>query len=173
MSVLIALSLLTAASAASPAIDPLLPAQSGEMQCYAPDEARKTCRSLAFYDKRDASSYDNRAIVLVSTAGPVVLETVTQVIIEAGAVCGAIRPEDIQKGKLTISGRVLPADQAAPVLSRIADAMQPIMGKQICTTYVHDTGVLIAHATINGVAQPDMDQTVKWVKPSDGYTVAP
>lgn len=173
MFVFAALSLLTAASAASPAIDPLLPAQSGEMQCYEPDEARKTCRSLASYDKRDASSYDNRAIVLISPSEPVVLETVTPVTIQAGAVCGAIRPEDIQNGKLTISGRVLSADQAAPVLSRIADAMKPIMGKRICTTYVHEKDALIAHATINGVAQPDMDQTVKWVKPSDGYSVAP
>ncbi len=165
--------MLTAASAVSPAIDPLLPAQSGEIQCYAPDEARKTCRSLAFYEKRDASSYDNRAIVLISPAEPVVLETVTPVVIQAGAVCGAIRLEDIQKGKLTISGRDLPADQATSALSHIADAMQPIMGKRICTTYVSEKGALVAHVTINSVDQPDMKQTVKWVKPSDGYTVAP
>jgi hypothetical protein len=167
------LSLVTATSALPAAIDPLGPARHGEAQCYAPDRTRKTCRSLAYYDARATSSYDNRAIVLVSTEGPVTLETITPVVVRAGAVCGAIRVNDIQSGKLIVSGRQLTVDEARPLLGRLAEAMTPIIDKEICTTYVPKDGALVAHATVDGTPRPDMDQLVEWVKPSDGYIVGP
>lgn len=106
------LSLIAATGTLPAAADPLMPARHGEAQCYTPDQARKTCRSLAYYDARSTLSYDNRAVVLISAAEPVTLETVTPVVVRAGAVCGAIRADDVQSGKLIVSGRQLTADEA-------------------------------------------------------------
>jgi hypothetical protein len=51
--------------------------------------------------------------------------------------------------------------------------MAPLMGKEICTTYVSVPGGLVAKVTIAGSYRADADQRVRWVKPSDGYQVAP
>jgi predicted metalloprotease with PDZ domain len=46
------------------------------------------------------------------------------------------------------------------------------MGKEICTRYVPSASDLTAKAWIDGVYQADKDSIVKWISPTDGYTVA-
>ena len=154
-------------------INPLAPAMKGQMQCHQPDDKKRTCRSIATYKREPDGSYSNKAIVLISRAGPVTLETVTPVTVEAGAVCGSIRAEDIMKGKLRVADRMLPDDEARPVLLRVSQSMTPVMGKRICTSYVMDQTGFIAKASIDGVYRVESDQTVKWVRAADGYVIAP
>jgi hypothetical protein len=161
--------LLTAAAYAAP----LEPAATGKMQCYMPDTARKTCASLALYKQNADGTYANTAIILLNKSPAVVMETITPVRIVSGAVCGSIRAEDIAAGKLTVNGHILTPEQAAPALAQISTAMAGIIGHDICTTYTDSGQGLIAKSTIDGAAQPAMDQPVKWVAPEDGYTVAP
>ena len=154
-------------------VNPLALAADGKVQCYQPDDQKRTCRSIAAYQRRGDGTYANTAIVLISTAGPVTLETITPVTVKAGAVCGSIRPEDINAGKLRVADRILSNSEAAPVLARIALSMASLINKEICTSYVQSAGGLTAKATIEGVYRSDADQRVKWVQPGDGYTVSP
>lgn len=166
------LALLAAASAAYAA--PLTPAADGQVQCYVPDTARKTCSSMAYYVARDDGSFDNRAIVLINKSPAVTLETTTRVTIRDGAVCGALRAEDIAAGKITAGGRVMTSDEAGPVLNSISQALTNVFGHEICTVFAPDaSGKLTAQATMDGKRQAEQDQPVLWVSPSDGYTVAP
>ncbi len=163
------LALLTATTYAAP----LEPAAIGKMQCYVPDETRKTCASMALYKANGDGTYANTAIILLNKSPVVLMETVTPVRIVAEAVCGTIRAEDIAKAKLTVNGQVLTPEQAAPALAQVSTAMASIEGRDICTTYVENNLNLTAKSSIDGVAQPAMDQAVKWVARADGYTVAP
>lgn len=153
--------------------NPLAPAAAGQVQCYQPDDRKRTCRSIASYQRRDDGTYANTAVVLLSSAGPVTLETITPVTVKAGAVCGSIRAENINAGKLRIADRLLPDSEAAPILVRIVQSMAPLINKEICTSYEQSADGLTAKATIAGVYRSDADQRVGWVQPSDGYTVAP
>lgn len=166
------LAVIAAASAAYAA--PLTPAATGQIQCYVPDTAKKTCASMAYYVARDDGSFDNRAVVLINKAPAVTLDTTTRVTIKNGAVCGALRAEDIAAGKVTAGGRTMTADEASPVLNSITQALTPVIGHEICTAFVPDaSGKLTAQATMDGQRQAEQDQPVLWVSPSDGYTVAP
>ena len=166
------LALLAAASAAYAA--PLTPAAQGQVQCYVPDTTKKTCSSMAYYVVRDDGSFDNRAVVLINKAPAVTLDTTTRVTIKNGAVCGALRAEEIAAGKVTAGGRTMTAEEASPVLNSITQALTPVIGHEICTVFAPDaSGKLTAQATMDGQRQPEQDQPVLWVSPSDGYTVAP
>ena len=128
---------------------------------------------MAFYEKGNGQDYINTAIVLVSASPLITLETKTPVHIQNGMVCGAIRYEDIAKGKIVFDGRTLPAKEAAPMLDRLAQNLSLMMNKDICTAYdVTPTG-RVAKLFINGAYASGDDQKVLWVKPSDGYRVAP
>ena len=163
---------LAAAGAAYAA--PLTPAAQGQIQCYAPDTVRKTCSSMAYYVARNDGSFDNRAVVLINKAPAVTLETTTHVAIKAGAVCGAIRAEDIAAGKVMVTGRTMAAEEASPVLNSITQALTPIIRHEICTTYMPDaSGKVMAQSSMDGLRQPGQDQPVLWISPSEGYTVAP
>jgi hypothetical protein len=150
---------------------PLAKSDGGFVQCYEPDDVAKTCRSIAAYKRNAAGTWDNIAIVQLDPEHPVVLETVTPVSVKNHAVCGYVRPEDVLRGKLRVSGIALPDDKAAPALAKIAAAMAPMLNKEICTTYVQGPGSLVAKATVEGWTTPVPDQRVRWILPTDGYTV--
>lgn len=164
--------LLALAAVASGYPDPLAPAAAGKVQCYVPTD-RKTCASLASYAAAPDGTFATSAIVMLSKDPVVIMQTTTEVRIRDGAVCGTILKSDITGGGLTLSGEAVPADKAAPFLAKIAEHLAPIIGHKICTVFVPDGDGFIAKASMDGVAQPDQDQRVIWVSPSDGYRVAP
>lgn len=171
---LFALLALTASTATADAsVNPLQEARNGSVQCYQPDDQQRTCRSIASYVPRGEAKYANKAVVLLSPNGPVILETITPVTIKSGAVCGFIQAEDVRAGKLHLGGRLLPHAEAAPLLGQVVQSMSGIIGQEICTSYVQTADGLIAKATMNGVYQASADQRVKWVQPANGYSVAP
>lgn len=118
------------------AANPLAAVARGLVQCHAPDDQKRTCRSIASYEPTGGATFVNRATVLVSVAGPIVLETSTPVAIKAGAVCGSIRADDISAGHVRIAGRQATKDEAAPVLALVSRSMAALINKEICTSYV-------------------------------------
>src|SRR5437899_11866948 len=93
----IAVSNLPAQAASLP--DPIAPAANGQLQCYSPDTARKTCNSLASYKPGANGTIDNIAVVLISKDPVITMEAVSPVEIKAGKVCGKIRKQDIDVAK--------------------------------------------------------------------------
>lgn len=169
LSVFVAAALANSGAANLPS--PLATAEQGKLQCYRPDVQKKTCQSIASYQRTGPGTYDNGAVIPVSADAT--LETHTPVVIRGDAVCGFVRRKDTITGKLRVDGQIVDTDKAKPVLERIAEAMAPMAGKEICTRYIPSGAEFTAKVSIGGTYQPDQDETVKWIDPADGYTVTP
>lgn len=169
---MLSLILAAALQAAAPAAaDPLAPARIGDLQCYRPDTVRKTCRALAGYAFAADGKILNRAEVLLQDAPPVTMTTVTPVAVKDGAVCGPIA--GIDKAQIAFHGRRIPEADAVPIRAQIQESMASVLGQEVCTTYRRSGDWWIAEVKLNGVARPDMGDTVMWVPASAGYTVQP
>ena len=154
--------------------DPIGPAASGQLQCYMPDAARKTCNSLAGYRSNANGGIDNFATVLLSKMPVLTMQTVSPVEIKMGQVCGKIRKQDIDVAKFTLGGQPVNEQQAAQLRAQLLMAFQNVFDHDVCTGYVNQGGNLIAKAVIDGMPAPaSADQPVMWVSPSDGYQVGP
>jgi hypothetical protein len=173
MSIMLVAAVLAGPSNLLPATDPLAPAATGMLQCYAPDVVKHSCQSLAGYIKRADGTFDNKATVMLSPAPLVVMETVTQVEVDAGAVCGLVQKKDLDAAVISVNGQTLAETDAVKARAQIAVAMASVLGHRICTTYVPDGGQLRAKVALDGTALPAMDQRVIWVAPDAGYKVAP
>jgi hypothetical protein len=158
------------AIAAAPS-NPLARAEAGELQCYRPDVAKRTCQSIASYDRTGPGTYDNKALVALSNEAT--LETHTPVVLRGDAVCGYIRAQDILAGTARSRGSALAPDVAKGVLEKLAQTVAPFAGKEICTRYVPSSAALVAKVSIAGSYRPDQDIKVKWIGASDGYSVTP
>lgn len=165
---------LIAASAAAPAgaasSDPIARSNGGEIQCYGPDVEKKTCQSVASYRQTGPGAYLNTA--LLPLGDNVTLETRSPVIIKGDAVCGFITRQETLAGTLRAGNQVIPPEAAKPLLERVANVIAPFFDKEICTRYEQSGADLTAKASIDGVSRPERDVIVKWITPSDGYTVA-
>ncbi len=152
-------------------LDILAPARAGHLQCYAPDQARKTCRALASYRLRADGSYENQATVLIAQQPFIVMSASSPVSIRDGAVCGPLTQEHLQAAQFAINGQQASNDDAAYLREQLAQ-MPGFLG-EICTTYTPSGDSFRADVTVNGVAAGGESSTVIWVRPEDGYTVAP
>ena len=167
------IALLISAGAVTPTApaNPLAKAEEGLLQCYRPDVTKKTCQSIASYRRTGADAFDNKAVIPLGNGAT--LETHTLVTLKSGAVCGFVRAEDLLAGTLRLHDEVLPAEQAKPILERIAQTEAPLAGKEICTQYEASGADFITRITVAGADRPDQHIAVKWISPSDGYTVTP
>lgn len=168
---MVGLILAAAVLGASPQ-DPIEPAKQGLVQCYAPDAAKKTCRSMGAYTVQADGTILNAATTLISPSPLIVMRTTAPVQIKAGAICGVIRQDDLDGASFTYEGKALEFDGAAKLKTAIGSAMAPLIGREVCTAFTADGDALTGQVSLDGVRQPDMDQKVLWVSPSD-YSVAP
>lgn len=153
--------------------DALAPARAGQLQCYAPNTAHKTCQSLAGYAFAADGTINNSADTLILQQPAIVMRTNVPVIVRSGAVCGPIRAEDLQGATFTIDGAPATAQQTETMRAQLAQQMAGILNVDICTTYVADGDGFRAEASFNGAPRPDLNQHVIWVGANDGWTVAP
>jgi len=159
--------------AAATTADPLLPARSGQAQCYAPDTSRKTCRAFAQYRFSNDNRIENIAQVLISPNGPVVMMTASPVTVRAGAVCGTLRADDVLMAGFIVAGRSANEDLAEQIRKQILPAMAKDFGKEVCTTYVPSDSGFTTKVTVDGAAHPELMDKVIWVNLNEGYGVAP
>ena len=156
--------------------DPIGPAASGQLQCFAPDTARKTCTSLAGYRGNANGGIENVATVLMAKNPVVTMQTVSPVEIRMGQVCGKLGRQDIETAKFTLNGRPVDEQQAAQFRAQLLMVMAAnnALDHEVCTAFVNQGGGIIAKAVIDGMPAPaSADQQVMWVSPSDGYQVSP
>ena len=166
--------LLALAAAASIDPDPLAPARSGEAQCFMPDILFKTCVSLEYFSPTGPSTYTNRAISLVEIDQPILLEYSVPMWVKGNAACGTLRSAHLLAGKVSLGGQPLPSGKAAAILARVNQRAAAVRGKEACMVYEPTAdGILKTKVTIGGVRRPDLDAPFKWVRPTDGYSVAP
>lgn len=156
------------------AIDnPLALARNGNVQCYEPNDEKKTCRTIASYRALDERSYMSIVTVLVSPEGSLTLQTASQVEVKNGAICGVVRAEDIASGRLQLAGQTLTGEHATSLMAQIQNALKGLVDKEVCTSFVKTPAGLVSKETVNGVYRADADAPVKWIGPDEGYTVAP
>ncbi len=151
---------------------PLGPASDGKAQCYEPNVAAKTCKALARYERGAGGQILNPAVLMLAAKPLITMATVTAVVVKDGQVCGVVRSEDMDHAQFTVEGSPATPEQASRLRQGVATAEAGIFGKQICTRYVPEGDVLLAKATIDGVAQAEQ-QRVIWVSSTDGFSVGP
>jgi hypothetical protein len=168
------LTLLAAGQADVPTDDPLAQARSGQMQCYGPDLAHRTCKSLAGYVFAPDGAVTNRAEVLIAPQGPMVMQTSTSVFVRDGAVCGPVRVEDIDRARILFAGRPIEGTQAQRVKAQLKASLGQMAGAEVCTRFVPNADGYATRVTVNGSPAPEASSSAMiWVRPADGWTVGP
>ncbi len=153
--------------------DVLAPARAGQLQCFEPNVAAKTCQSLGGYTFHANGGIDNIAEILLMPSPVIVMRASGPVTVENNAICGPLRAEDIQNATFTIDGVAANAEEAAQLKAAMTQQLAPMFGVQNCLTLTPDGEGFRAESTVAGAPRPELTQRAIWVGASDGWRVAP
>lgn len=155
----------------APVADPLAPARAGRLQCFSPDEALRTCGALSAYTLAPDGGIVHRAEVVISPAPFTTMTTSASVRVRGPAVCG--RMTGAQAATFRVEGKPVDEAATAELRARIGQAFAAFGEAEVCTTYVPHREGFMALVTIGGAPRSDLNQPVIWVRPEEGYAVAP
>src|SRR5260221_860076 len=116
----------------APLPEPIALASDGQLQCWSPDTARKTCLALATFRVRDDGAIEASAVVQVSSRPPATMEIAIPVEVADGQVCGAIRDQDLDAAAFSLAGLPLDDPQAGPVRGQVRDTIRNSIGPCLC-----------------------------------------
>ena len=167
--------LIVAATHAVAAVpDPLGPARSGQLQCFAPDASRKMCRALTAYAWNPAGAIQVRGEILMAPSELlIVMRTSTSVEVRSGAVCGRVRARDIEASTFTIAGQPVPQQMVQFASPQVLSMLRSHIDKEVCATFVPNGSSFTTQLTVDGSDQPQVSETFIWVRPNEGYRVGP
>ena len=160
-------------AAATQTADPMAPALAGQIQCFTPNVAAKTCQAIAKYTRNGDGSWTGVSTLLLAPAPVVTMTSSSSATLTNGALCGIIKREDFANATVAVGGVPLPAEQASTITGQVLAAVTPMIGQNACTSWKPEGNVLVAETTLNGTARPELTQRFIWVNAADGYTVAP
>ncbi|RYY44768.1 MAG: hypothetical protein EOP59_05630 [Sphingomonadales bacterium] len=160
--------LLIFAAAAPQTADPLAQARAGMVQCVMPNEAAKKCGGIASYKINADGTFETATVLLIAPT-PLITMTVNSTgMVKDGALCGPVNKAEFAAAKIEMDGQPANEGVASAVRGQVGASVEAMDGKMSCGVEAADGTVTV---TLDGVARPELSQKVKWVKPTDGYTL--
>ncbi len=153
--------------------DVLAPARAGQLQCYEPNVAAKTCQSIGAYAFNANGVIDNTADVLIMPQPVVVMRVISPVTLRGGAICGPLTTTDIEGATFTIDGAAASPEDTQAIKTALTQQLAPMLNVETCISLTPVDGGFRADTAMAGTPRPDLAQRVIWVRPEDGYRVAP
>jgi hypothetical protein len=153
--------------------DVLAPARQGQVQCFVPNAAAKTCQSTGSYVFNANGVIDNVSEILIMPQPVVVMRASSPVTVRNNAICGPLTADDIARATFTIDGRPATDQETANIRTGLTQQLTPMFNVEMCVSVTAADGGYRADSTVGGTARPDLAQPMLWVRPEEGYRVAP
>jgi hypothetical protein len=157
--------------AAAQTQDVLAPARAGQLLCFAPNALRRTCSALASYTLREDGAYVSQAQILIAREPVIIMIIASLVAVRDNAVCGPMTSRHVERALFAIDGQRASDDNAVYLREQVT-AMPGFLGNDVCTRHVTAANGLRAEYTNNGASSGEGVQML-WVRPDEGYRVAP
>jgi hypothetical protein len=165
--------LILASGGVIPSTDIMAQVRADRMLCSNPDEATKTCSMIASYTLAENGVLTETAELLISPNQPITLEMSSTVKVDGAVNCGALTLPEMQKGRLRLSGTLLPADRNEAALRGILEKLTPMVGRKTCEELRIESGQLFKYGQVDRIDLKLPGKPVKWVARDEGFRVAP
>jgi len=152
--------------------EPIVRANAGDIQCYMPDERRKTCGTTSRY-RRMASGVIEMVTQMVITR-TVTMEVTEPVEIKGDKVCSVMLQSELDAAKfVTTDGKSVDDAQVQKLREHVGSDVGRYFGHLMCTAYKDLGPNLVATQTLDGELIDRQVIPMIWVHADEGYQVRP
>lgn len=155
-----------------PVADPVAEHRSGRVQCFAPDDAARTCESLTWVEEGANGALTDHSVIAISNAPPMTLVHDVALEREGAAKCVRIDDSFFRGMQVNVGDKPVPAAAQAKAVAVVRGVLPAvILGKRLCVhQFAHiDGGRYLEVATADGELVGEMMAEFRWVDPDAGY----
>jgi hypothetical protein len=153
--------------------EPIARAAKGQVQCYAPDPAAKTCSAIASFKADRNGKIAVTAVILISPTPLIIMTGNATAVAKAGELCGVLTEKNIEDAAFSNGDGVLEPTQTKLLRTVIEGALQNVFGHELCGTYRPDGAMFKAKPKLDGAPMSSPGLRMMWVDPASGYKTAP
>ncbi|WP_404339033.1 hypothetical protein AB2M62_07585 [Sphingomonas sp. MMS12-HWE2-04] len=165
------LTLLLTLAAGQASDDVLAPARQGMLRCTTPDQTHKTCATLTRYTVHPDGGFDAEVTGMASRPAQISIRYTMPGTVENGALCFVHSGGALSGASFTKPGAKLAPSLQETLRAQVSAGMASLSGKKRCYRDRIVNGSLVSATTLDGVAHPELDRPVLWVRAEDGYKV--
>lgn len=165
--------LLLMSGSAIPGNDIMAQIRAGNALCSNPDEATKTCSTIASYTRSDDGVLTETAELLISPSQPITLEMSSVVSVDGAVNCGALTLAEMQKGRIRLAGALLTPERNEAALKGFLEKLAPMAGRKSCEEIRIEAEQLVKFGQVDGIDLKLPGKPVRWVGRDEGFRVAP
>ena len=150
--------------------EPIARANTGAIQCYMPDERRKTCNMTSRYRRVDGGAIE--MVTLMAIARTVTMEVTEPVEIKGDKVCSVMLQSQLDAAKfVTTDGNPVDDVLVQKLREHVRNDVGKYFGHLMCTAY-QDLGLnFVATQTLDGERFDREVIPMIWVRADEGYQV--
>jgi len=153
--------------------DPLAPSRSGWVSCVKPDSDAKTCVSIYRYTWRDQKIF-YEVDLGVDDQPLTILRMRSQMYYRDDAACSRTSQAEQSLVGMTIDGAEATEEALREMRREVAEMLKDLDGQEYCVRYEPAAnGRFTTHVSVEDIRRPDSDSVMMWIRPDDGWRVAP
>jgi hypothetical protein len=145
--------------------------QAGEVECWSPDRAARTCRAMSTYRSLEGGRIVNDAIVFLQHDPRVIMFVSSDVHVRDEMICGTVLSSDLDAAYFEIDGVRADDEQAHAIRGAVAQLFAGI--SEVCSRHTRDGEQFLVTAIVDGIERADLSDRMVWIRPEDGYTIDP
>jgi hypothetical protein len=151
--------------------DPFARARDGWIECHDANTVARTCSAFSAYRFEATGEVHNDAILHINEQPLIIVYSSSTVYARDGMICEHIDRAVIDSARVTMDGQPAPRE----LDQQLKNAVWSVYAgtRELCARSITNGDVVSITVYFDGVERPELAAQFRWIRPEDGYTLAP
>jgi hypothetical protein len=151
--------------------DPFARAREGWIECHDANTIARTCSGFGAYRFDDTGEVHNDAVLHLNAEPLIIIYSTSMVYARDGMICEHIDRSVIYAARITMDGQPAPSAIDQQIKNSVWSLFANV--NELCSRVATDGDVASVTVYFDGVERPELAAQFRWIRPEDGYTLAP
>jgi hypothetical protein len=162
---------LAPALAQAQSVDPFARAREGWVECHDANTVARTCSAFGAYRFLNAGDVQNDVMMHLSSVPLIIVYSTSTVYARDGMVCERISRDSIYSARITVDGQPAPPQIDQQIKGSVWGLFAGV--NELCSRLAGEGDAVTVAVFFDGVERPDLAARFTWIRPDQGYTLAP
>jgi hypothetical protein len=151
--------------------DPFARARDGWVECHDANTVARTCSAFSAYRFDGSGEVHNDAVLHVNAQPLIIVYSTSTVYARDAMVCEHVDRAVIYSARITMDGQPAPPQIDQQIKNTVWSVFVGV--NELCSRVTTEGDAASVTVYFDGVERPEFAAQFTWIRPEDGYTLAP